>query len=753
MLMSYALLYSKTLDSTYRTGKQMTALTHRPFNFIFPVSKTKQSPGFAFIQVCLFFILLFVIACSAFASTPSCSDGLDNDGDGLVDWQLDLGCSGPDDDTEGGINNALDHGWTVFEPAADTRIIYVSSSIGDDSFSGLAPEWNGVDGPKATAAAAINLMRAGMSDWVLFRRGDTWVNQSVTIPPGRSGSEPSILAAYGDSTVRPRFELDSTWLNLAGGAPTHMRILGLHVVMASKVPDDPHFTGLGGSCIRWVAGGGDLLVEDVRCDYAQVNLEGEPTMPLTLRRNVFNSNYSLNSHAQGLFTSIDAPLLIEENLFNHGGWNDDFRLGLWAPNTNVEAWNGIQNGHFRLTLDGIVHDIVGVDLSGAATMSEIAFLLESAINAEVGTDVVQLRYTDADAFQLRSPSLPSGLGYGISQRLNDADDLSSLFNVSAQGSPASTVFNRNMYLAHGFGNTIVRGNIDSNGASGGLQLRMGGICEDNLFLRNPVSIIVGFTENDPDTVVGGTIRRNVILGARDIDTQAQASGIVLTSVANVVGGGGPSLINGLEVSHNIIAHQRLGTESLFGMRVIGDGSFQNVTIHNNVIYDWAREHWASNNVLDQRGAGIRLWMPPDSDVQIFDNIINQPNGGFVMATENSAVGVQLRDNRYWSAAPEPPDVWSRGWFWLNGTSVPGTDWDAATGELNRVTDQVDFLDPSRSIESYAASRGLDPSYTGLITAVLGQSRLTWNPDFTAAAINGYIQQGFSRVLFADGFEL
>lgn len=67
----------------------------------------------------------------------------------------------------------------------------------------------------------------------------------------------------------------------------------------------------------------------------------------------------------------------------------------------------------------------------------------------------------------------------------------------------------------------------------------------------------------------------------------------------------------------------------------------------------------SDNVLVQRGAGIRLWMPPDSDVELFDNIINQPNGGFVLATENSAAGVQLRDNRYWSAAPQIPDIWSR----------------------------------------------------------------------------------------------
>jgi hypothetical protein len=35
-------------------------------------------------------------------ATPQCSDGLDNDGDLLADFPLDLGCTGPEDDDETG---------------------------------------------------------------------------------------------------------------------------------------------------------------------------------------------------------------------------------------------------------------------------------------------------------------------------------------------------------------------------------------------------------------------------------------------------------------------------------------------------------------------------------------------------------------------------------------------------------------------------------------------------------------------------
>ena len=148
-----------------------------------------------------------------------CNDGIDNDGDGLVDWQLDLGCYGPSDATEGGLNNALDHGWTVFEAASDTRVIHVSSSEGDDAWSGLAPAWDGTDGPKKTAAAAIALLSDGSPDWLLFKRGDVWVDETMGNwhISGRSEDEPVIIATYGDSTERARFEVADTWLITHGG--------------------------------------------------------------------------------------------------------------------------------------------------------------------------------------------------------------------------------------------------------------------------------------------------------------------------------------------------------------------------------------------------------------------------------------------------------------------------------------------------------------------------------------------------------
>ena len=61
-----------------------------------------------------------------------CNDGVDNDGDGLVDWQYDCGCYGPDDTTENALSREEENGWTTFDPSPDTRIVLVTNNPGQE---------------------------------------------------------------------------------------------------------------------------------------------------------------------------------------------------------------------------------------------------------------------------------------------------------------------------------------------------------------------------------------------------------------------------------------------------------------------------------------------------------------------------------------------------------------------------------------------------------------------------------------------
>lgn len=239
--------------------------------------------------------------------------------------------------------------------------------------------------------------------------------------------------------------------------------------------------------------------------------------------------------------------------------------------------------------------------------------------------------------------------------------------------------------------------------------------------------------------MGGAIRNNVILGARNIDTQVQGTGITVASYTTT-DNGGHSLIRDLEISGNIAAHQELGTGNIRVLLLQGDGAHENVSVHDNLVYDWARPVWDNPN--DQRAFGFQINNDASSTgVVIFDNILQQPGGGFLMGTNNDAAGATLSDNVYFSAAPDPPDIWSRGWFSL-GASVPMSEWITTTGETGATVAQVAFVDPDRTIETYAASLGLAATYEAFMAEALEQSKYTWRPELTAAAVNAYIRAGF-----------
>lgn len=679
----------------------------------------------------------------------SCNDGIDNDGDGLVDWQYDLGCTDAQDGTEGGLTNALDNGWSVFEPTEDTTIFYVSSSEGDDSYSGLAPHYDGTDGPKRTVAAGLGLLTDGKPDWLLFKRGDTWVGENFENlkASGRSELEPVVIASYGDSTKRPRFEvLDSDFMGAYGGGGAspdraHLRIMDLHAVFVTKDPDDARFTGQGGSCVSWLQDGGDVLFENMRCDWGQFNLQSNPTMPFCVRRNVFNGNYALVGLGQAIYVNMTAPLVIEENVVYHGGWNRDFRLALWSMETDPAVWGAISDGRFGIQIDGVHHDVDGVDMSGVQSMAEVASRLESAINGALGQNAVTMLYSDqGHAMQLRAPSLPTG-DYALEgyQGAVGGTDLDALFDLGAQASPSSNVFDRNLYLHGGHAdNKTLRGNIVAMGSSGGVQMRPGGLIEGNLFLREPIAMLIGSFQNESGFSVHGAVRDNVVLGGRNVDTVPIAIGLQIASYAQTESGG-PSEIDGVEVTGNIIGHNILGSGNIQAISLAGDGAFRNLSIHDNVVYDWAQQEWS--DPLFQMAICLSLETNPGSSIEVYSNAFQQPNGGFLAFSPNDLDGVNSHDNTYWSAAPDPPSSPSAGWFFIDRAVSP-EDWVTRTGDAGAVFRQLPFVDPDRDIEQYMEHVGGDPSFDAFMAGALEQSRHEWDPSFTAAAVNAYVRAGF-----------
>lgn len=270
-------------------------------------------------------LLSLFLAKIAHSQTPcECNDGIDNDGDGLVDWQNDLGCTDSTDCSEGGLpTGTIENGWTVVEPSPDSRIVYVSSSEGNDANDGLTPAT-----AKRTFAGAYSVTRPGFPDWILAKRGDVWTNERLRVKDGRSKAEPAVFATYGNSTERPLLKTGAeTGIENTGFSYKHFMVLGYEFIAHTRAYGSPEFvSSVGDNGFRFYSppgyGNTNIHIEDCKFSWYK-NLVIESAEALTnfvFRRNVVTNNYSEDSHGLGFFAYAVDTLVFEENIFDHSGW-------------------------------------------------------------------------------------------------------------------------------------------------------------------------------------------------------------------------------------------------------------------------------------------------------------------------------------------------------------------------------------------------------------------------------------------------
>lgn len=224
--------------------------------------------------------------------------------------------------------------WTEFKESADTQKVYVSSSDGNDANDGSAP-----DKAVKTIAKGVSLLRDGMPDWMLLKRGDVWLEPlGEWKKSGKSATEPMVVMTYGDQITRPILKTGSQSALVAIVGPLqHLAFVGLHLYAHTRDPETVDFMGApGGPGIQWLANSDDLLFEDLVVQYygtANINLKASMSN-VRVRRSVIVDAYDVSDNAQGLYVENVTGVLIEENLFDHNGWNTNPGLmGLAKPTT------------------------------------------------------------------------------------------------------------------------------------------------------------------------------------------------------------------------------------------------------------------------------------------------------------------------------------------------------------------------------------------------------------------------------------
>jgi len=254
-------------------------------------------------------------------------------------------------------------GWTSFTLPAGARIIYVSNS-GSDSNNGLT-----VSTPKQTLTGpngGQSLLRAGVGDWLLLKKGDAWSDtDAVFMPLGASGSYSGIPAWYGasanepvvigsydpsqpgvinPSTVGNRPMLRTPYQDpTTRGAqvcvqPSNTAFVGLDIYGYTRDPYNTSFTGSGGNgpqaFLKTVFDPGWLLIEDCRFIYLYgISIQGDTPALMNnvrIRRCIFFGGYtSTGGNISDLyganFQTTDGSnvgIRMEENTHDICGYND-----------------------------------------------------------------------------------------------------------------------------------------------------------------------------------------------------------------------------------------------------------------------------------------------------------------------------------------------------------------------------------------------------------------------------------------------
>ncbi|NLF04770.1 MAG: hypothetical protein GX593_07210 [Actinomycetales bacterium] len=192
--------------------------------------------------------------------------------------------------------------------------------------------------PCKTLAGGISHLRSGYPDHLYLKSGDVWRDESLNTirGGGRSPAEPMVVTSYGEG-ARPLLEAwastpNTMSFNTGGRMVHHLSVVGLHLKNVKLDDNHPEFTGKKADAQNSMFLGGhtNILLEDNVFDHRKVvfqHWDGRNVEDIAIRRNIFTgaytstSSYSQDDRPSNMYLSGIDGLLLEENVFDHGGWH------------------------------------------------------------------------------------------------------------------------------------------------------------------------------------------------------------------------------------------------------------------------------------------------------------------------------------------------------------------------------------------------------------------------------------------------
>lgn len=281
------------------------------------------------------------------------------------------------------------------------------------------------------------------------------------------------------------------------------------------------------------------------------------------------------------------------------------------------------------------------------------------------------------------------------------------------------IFSHNVYIDTDNSAVTVRGNVVANGASHGVQMRAGGDCRQNLFIRNSIALMMaGGSGPQQDQALA---IRNVIVDGKNIDDQnPRGWGIDFN---DVVGG---------TIRKNVIANN--GTVGLPISILLGGGGFgngvHNVEVCENVVWDWGGSVWFTGESdeltgIDFSGNTIQNSLTTDYLVDHF--------------TLSNHASVMSEDNRFFNLVAN-----TDRWMHQAGIEQSVDEWKMDVGDMSSEAEMVQFVDVQRSAADYNFLQGGTADYDDFILQLRSQSKNRWRREYSARAINVWFREGFEE---------
>lgn len=207
------------------------------------------------------------------------------------------------------------------DPNVADREIYVSSSLGNDSYDGTSGTWLGLlVGPKRTLNGGLALVRNGHGDRLWLRKGDEFDDQNFTnfSASGASTGRPVIVGSYG-SGARPVVKPHSSQSFTNSGALSHIWIMGIK--MRSSTYDG---TGSVVNAVHFSTSASDILIEDCEISNAGVGIFLGGTnrhSDIRVRGCLIADCYTTGTDdTHGFLSGATDGLTIEYTTFSDCGW-------------------------------------------------------------------------------------------------------------------------------------------------------------------------------------------------------------------------------------------------------------------------------------------------------------------------------------------------------------------------------------------------------------------------------------------------